>query len=100
MSELNSETIGGVILVRDAVLVSALKFNKRIQKHQFDYGVRGEYAIIKLGRGSLVDPQTTDDIQAEVADMLGRKCYQDPDYVPGVVATFRVNIEGLENLNE
>jgi len=92
MSELNSETIGGVILVRDAVLVSALKFNKRIQKHQFDYGVRGGYAVITLRRGSLVNANTTDDIQAEVADMLGRKCYQDPQYVPGVVATFRVKL--------
>ena len=100
MSELNSGTIGGVILVRDAVLVACLKFNKRLMKSQIDYGVRGGYAVIKLGRGSLVDPQTTDDIQAEVADILGRKCYQDPDYVPGVVATFRINKEGLENLNE
>jgi hypothetical protein len=55
--------------------------------------------VITLRRGSLVDPNTTDDIQAEVADMLGRKCYQDPQYVPATVATYRVNLEGLENLD-
>ena len=89
---MNSETISEIIVARDAVLVAALKYNKAVMKSQIDYGVRGDYAVITLRRGSLVSPNTTDDIQAEVADTLGRKCYQDPDYVAGVVATYRVKI--------
>ena len=93
---MNSETIGGVILVRDILLQAAMKFNRKgILKSQIDYGVRGDYAVISFGRASGLDPNTSDDIQAFVAEELGRKCYCDPQYIPAVAAVFRVNIKGL-----
>ena len=93
---MNSENITAIIAVRDVLLQGALKYNKKgILKHQIDYGVRGDYAVISFGRASGLDPNTSDDVQAFAAEELGRKCYCDPQYIPAVAADFRVNIKGL-----
>lgn len=93
---MNSENFSELVEIRDALLVAALKYNRRgIMKHQIDIGQRGDYAVYTFRRASGLLPQTTDDVQAAASEALGRKVYQDPQYTPGVVATYRVKLETL-----
>ena len=93
---MNSENISELVEIRDVLLQAALKHNRRgILKHQIDIGQRGDYAVYTFRRASGLQPQTTDDVQATAAEELGRKVYQDPDYVAGVVATYRVKLETI-----
>ena len=94
---MKAEIVNKALAVRDVLLDAARKFNRKgIFKSQTDWGVRGDYVVISFGTRSGLSANTTDDVQAYVADALGRKCYCDPHYVPAVAATFRVSLKELE----
>ena len=90
---MNSENIENVIIIRDVLLGAVLKYNKTVSKSNIRYGVRGDYAVISFGRDSGLKSHTIDDVQVYAAEELGRKVYVDPQYVAGVVATFRTKIK-------
>ena len=89
---MNSENINDIILVRDVLLQGVLKHNKSVSKSEVRYGVRGDYGVFTFSKASGLSTNSVDDVQAFVAEELGRKVYVDPQYVAGVAATFRVKL--------
>lgn len=88
------DTIEEIIAIRDNLIEAVLRFNKRVSKSELVYAVRGEHAVYAFSSSSGLKTNTLDDVQACLAEKIGRKVYCDPDYVAGIAGVFRVKLTG------
>lgn len=87
-------SIEEIIAIRDNLLDAVRKFNKSVKKSELAYAVRGDYAVYAFSSDSGLKTNSLDDVQAYVAEKIGRKVYCDPDYVAGIAGVFRVRLTG------